>query len=119
MIYRFNTERYTFEKKRCFIKASDDLYAICYSFTITARDIQQQIRKSTYLLEHSSEYTSFDCIDKSYSSLDDILAIFASEYFFYINFISQNSINDPYYDFVISAEKNDFHSVFNQNVKDR
>ncbi len=117
MIYKFSTERYTFEKKRCCIKASDDLYAICYSFTITTRDIQQQIRKSTYLLEHSPECTSFDCIDKSYSSVDDILAIFASEYFFYINFVSQNSVNDPYYDLVVSAEKDDFYSIFDQNGK--
>ncbi len=119
MISTLDTARYTFEKKECFIRASDDVYAVCHAFTITARNTHQRIREISYLLEHASGCTSFDCVGKNYSSLEDLLKISASEYFFYINFISQNSINDPYYDFVISAEKSDFHSVFNQNVKDR
>ena len=117
MIYRFSTERYVFEKEESSVRSSDKLYATCYAFTITARDTQQLIRKATYLLEHTSEYTSLDCISKNYSSLDDLLEMSASEYFIYINFVSQNSLNDPHYESVVSAEEDDFCSIFKQGNK--
>jgi len=117
MIFRLNTARYTFEKKECFVRASDEVYAVCHAFSITARNTHQRIREISYLLEHTPDCTSFDCVSKNYSSLEDLLKISASEYFFYINFVSKNSINDPYYDLVISAEKKDFCAIFDQNIK--
>jgi hypothetical protein len=115
MIYRFDTERYVFEKKECLVKASDELYAICYALTIGARDTQQQIRKTTYLVEHTPECTFFDCVSRHCSSIKDLLEMPASEYFLYINFISRNYLIDPDFELVVSAEKNDFYSIFEQS----
>ncbi len=117
MIDRISTERYVFEKGECFIKVSDQLYAVCYAFAIIKRDTQRLIRKASYLLEHTAEYTSFDCVDKSCPSFEKLLEISASEYFLYIDFISQNSFKNPHYGMIVSAEKDDFCTVFEQNMK--
>ena len=117
MIYKLDTEKYLFRKEEHSVKVSDELYAICYAFTIVRRDTQLPIRKVAYLLEHASNCTSFDCVDKCCSSLRELLKISASEYFLYIDFISKNYLNDSHYDLVISAEQNDFRSIFEQDCR--
>ncbi len=119
MLYRFNTKEYLFEKKEYSAKVSNVLYANCYSFIITARNTQKQIRKVAYLLEHTFEATYINCVDKNCSSLAELLKIPASDYFHYLNFIGENSFHEPRYDLIISAEKNDFLSIFEQDIETR
>ncbi len=117
MIYRFRTRSYLFEKEEYSVKVSDELYAICCAFAIIKKDGRQLIRKASYLLEHTPEYTSCDCINKSCPSLEELLRISAGEYFLYINFISQNSLNSPHYDMIVSAEERDFCANFDRSNK--